>query len=74
MLVDLESQHLVELLLHHLAREAPFQQVTLAEMLPEPEQLVLRGADGMRTCELRLCAWRASGSSPSPYAQMIQAL
>jgi len=59
MLLDLRSRHLLDLFSHHLGERDAV--VNVSEMLPGYDQLALRGPDGMRTCELRMCTWRRVG-------------
>jgi hypothetical protein len=56
-LLDLRSRHLLELFQHQLGADSG-APVTVSEMLPNPDELALCDADGRRTCEMRMCAYR----------------
>jgi hypothetical protein len=56
--LDLRSPHLIEVMAHQLRDAEGTALLTLSEMLPDDGELALEGPDGMRTCELRMAAWR----------------
>ncbi len=59
MLVDFDSPHLLEGLVHLLERHPDAATVRFGEVLPAPGELVARGPDGARTVELRMGFYRA---------------
>jgi hypothetical protein len=57
-LLDFHNVFLLEALVNLLERQPDDATVKLSEMLPGPDELVARGADGFRTSELRMGFYR----------------
>jgi hypothetical protein len=58
-MLDFHNQFLLEALVNLLDRQPDGALVKLSEMLPGPDELVARAADGLRTSELRMGFYRA---------------
>ena len=58
-LLDFQNIFLLESLANLVEQQADDAVVKFSEMLPAPDELVCRGADGLRTAELRMGVYRA---------------
>ena len=62
-LLDFSNVFLLEAFVNMLEREPADAVVKIGEMLPGPAELVARGPDGERTCELRIGFYRVTSTT-----------